>query len=281
MKRSAFVGMDGNGNVSPVNFCGRYAEKGAISMKKHRTWLACAMVLALSAGMTGCTNISSSDTTQVTMDAQTTEPTTLSVEESSQETQTETTQNENDTENSEAKSTTDSAEKNADDTSGSTSETIGDTGMTADEWVAEAQNIYTTAASTYFTYLCSSGGFDYDMDDVVDGNWFHVTNCDTLEEAGAEFYSVFSEAAHESDLDGQLQLIDDKVYRLCGDRGADISYVSSKVTALTDSTADTLTFSVTSTYQYPEEDEITTKDDVFTLVFERGVWRVGQFTMPY
>ena len=52
-------------------------------------------------------------------------------------------------------------------------------------------------------------------------------------------------------------------------------------TALTGSTADTLTFSVVSSYQFPDEIEATQKESVLTLVYERGAWRVGTFTMPY
>lgn len=166
-------------------------------------------------------------------------------------------------------------------TSVSSDAVIGDTEMTAAKWCAQAQQIYETAATTYFTYLCSSDGFTYDAEDCIDGGWYRVTNCNTLEDAEAEYYSVFAKSGHETDLDKQFQIVDEKLYRLCGDRGADISYLDSKVTELLESTTDTLTFSVVSTYQFPDASEITTQEDRFTLVWERDAWRVGQFTMPY
>ena len=78
-----------------------------------------------------------------------------------------------------------------------------------------------------------------------------------------------------------FQMVDDKLYGRLGDRGADISYVSAKVTALTASTDSTLTFSVTASYEEPDSGDTSEQTDTFTLVMERGAWRVGQFTMPY
>ena len=94
-------------------------------------------------------------------------------------------------------------------------------------------------------------------------------------------YSVFAQSGHESDFDGMFQMVDDKLYGRLGDRGADISYVSAKVTALTASTDSTLTFSVTASYEEPDSGDTSEQTDTFTLVMERGAWRVGQFTMPY
>ena len=232
--------------------------------------------------LSGCTDISgtSSSRTAVEMEEASTEvATTASPEEESAESTA--APEESDavsTAATEAVSEThsESSVKSSDD-----SAPIGDTGMTAAEWCTEAQRIYTTAASTYFTYLCSSGGFTYDPEDTTEDGWTRITSCESIEEAEAEYYSVFAQTGHETDLDSQFRMVDEKLYRLCGDRGMDITYLSSQVTALTNSTDDTLTFSVVSTYEDPDTAEQSTKEDVFTLFFERGVWRVGQFTMPY
>lgn len=256
--------------------------------KKHGLTAACLTIFALTTVLPGCTDITNSSAVQTPIEMEASE----SVSETSVSA-TESYGNENFT-NEENNNT---AESSAVETSAPFSEessalssenahqddntTIGDTGMTAEEWCTQAQQIYTTAASTYFTYLCSSDGFTYDSSDVIEDNWMRVTSCNTLEEATAEYYSVFAQTGHETDLDGQFRMVDDKLYRLCSDRGADISYVNSKVTALTSSTSDTLTFTVVSTYQFPDETEQTTQEEVFTLVFERSAWRVGQFTMPY
>ena len=153
--------------------------------------------------------------------------------------------------------------------------------MTESEWVAQAQQMYEKAAQTYYTYLCSSSGFTYDTEDTIADDYVRITSCDTLEDAEAPYYTVFAKSAHASDFDGMLEMSDDKLYGRMGDRGADISYVSSAVTALTASTSSQLTFAGTSSYEDPEDGSASTKEDTFTLVLEDGSWRVGQFTMPY
>jgi hypothetical protein len=153
--------------------------------------------------------------------------------------------------------------------------------MTESEWVAQAQQMYEKAAQTYYTYLCSSSGFTYDTEDTIADDYVRITSCDTLEDAEAPYYAVFAKSAHASDFDGMLEMSEDKLYGRMGDRGADISYVSSAVTALTASTSSQLTFAVTSSYEDPEDGSASTKEDTFTLVLEDGSWRVGQFTMPY
>lgn len=254
--------------------------------KKHQMAAVCLAAFVLTAMLSGCTDISDSGAgqTPIEMDAP-------EFSEATSAAETVPAAGENDTpENSTAEESTaleTDAVSSEDSAASSDNEQsddgvlIGDTGLTAAEWCEQAQQIYTTAAATYYTYLCSSDGFTYDTSDVIDENWQRVTSCDTLEEASAEYYSVFAQTGHENDLDEQFRVVDDKLYRLCGDRGADISYLDSEVTALTDSTDDTLTFTVVSTYQFPDETEQTTQEDIFTLVLEQGVWRVGQFTMPY
>jgi len=153
--------------------------------------------------------------------------------------------------------------------------------MTADQWVAQAQQIYDTACQTYYTYRCTSDCFTYDNSDTTEDGYVRITSCDSIEAAEAEYYSVFAQSGHESDFDGMFQMVDDKLYGRLGDRGADISYVSAKVTALTASTDSTLTFSVTASYEEPDSGDTSEQTDTFTLVMERGAWRVGQFTMPY
>ena len=84
--------------------------------------------------------------------------------------------------------------------------TVGDTGMTESEWVAQAQQMYEKAAQTYYTYLCSSSGFTYDTEDTIADDYVRITSCDTLEDAEAPYYAVFAKSAHASDFDGMLEM---------------------------------------------------------------------------
>lgn len=239
--------------------------------------------LALAAGMTGCSDIADTTsslpagTTAAQAAEETTETTLERTEESVNSMQ------ETAPADAATSGTALTVEERTSEEAASGGELVGDTGLTAEAWCTQAQQIYENAASTYFIYQASSGmGFTYDTSDTIgDGSWQRVTNYSTIEEAEAGYYEVFAQAGHETDLDAQFQMSDGKLYRLCGDRGSDISYQSSAVTALTGSTADTLTFSVVSSYQFPDETEATQKESVLTLVYERGAWRVGTFTMPY
>lgn len=242
----------------------------------QKKWTAvCAAVLTIAALMTGCTSVSEEGQTPVDITAGTTAAETAA--------ETETTEDEAAAEPAESTAETEDGGENAGtaETSAPSQETIGSTGMTAEQWVAQAQQIYETACETYYTYLCTSSGYTYDETDTLDGGYVRITSCDSIEAAEAEFYSVFTQAGHENAFDGMFQTADGKLYGRIGDRGADITYASSQVTALTGSTEDTLTFSVTDSYEDPETGETSAQENVFTLAMERGVWRVSQFTMPY
>ena len=244
---------------------------------------ACTAFCALAALMVGCTDVSGNGDSQtpVNMTAETT------ASEEAAETQpaeTETAAEDTETiDTTAAGETADPPETTAAVTAEAAASqgTVGDTGMTESEWVAQAQQMYEKAAQTYYTYLCSSSGFTYDTEDTIADDYVRITSCDTLEDAEAPYYAVFAKSAHASDFDGMLEMSEDKLYGRMGDRGADISYVSSAVTALTASTSSQLTFAVTSRYEDPEDGSASTKEDTFTLVLEDGSWRVGQFTMPY
>lgn len=159
---------------------------------------------------------------------------------------------------------------------GDNDKTVGDTDMSTSEWLDKAQSIYNSAARTRFNYICTSNYFDCDYSDMKgDGRWVRVTNCDTLEEASAEYYSVFAESGHESDLDNYLTVIEGELYCSDGARGKDITYQGTEVTEITDSSDDTITFKVVSTY------DDRTEENEFSLVYERGAWYVEDFKMPY
>lgn len=49
--------------------------------------------------------------------------------------------------------------------------------MTADQWVAQAQQIYDTACQTYYTYRCTSDCFTYDNSDTTEDGYVRITSC--------------------------------------------------------------------------------------------------------
>ena len=101
-----------------------------------------AALCTMAALMTGCTDVSDGSQTQVDMNAATTAAeTTAPAETAETEPAAETAAVDTDLSASEEESTAETTDAPA----AQSQETIGDTGMTADQWVAQAQQIYDTA----------------------------------------------------------------------------------------------------------------------------------------
>lgn len=152
----------------------------------------------------------------------------------------------------------------------------GAEGRTEEEWMVLGQDLYRQAMETAFRYLCSGSAFPIDTEhmEIIDRTYF-LTTCPSFEEATAPYYEIFSKAYHAGDFDGILLEQDGKLYTTRGARGMDISYLSSEITELVSVSEDAVVFTVSSQY----EDSETTAE--FTLVPEDGLWKVGEFTLPY
>ena len=140
-----------------------------------------AALCTMAALMTGCTDVSDGSQTQVDMNAATTAAeTTAPAETAETEPAAETAETDTDLSASEEESTAETTDAPA----AQSQETIGDTGMTADQWVAQAQQIYDTACQTYYTYRCTSDCFTYDNSDTTEDGYVRITSCDSIEAAG-------------------------------------------------------------------------------------------------
>ena len=141
--------------------------------------------------------------------------------------------------------------------------------------------MFDSAASVYFTYHCTSDSFTYDESDTLGGGWYRVTSCDSIEAAEADYFAVFAPSVHSGDLADQFQEQDEKLYRCCGDRGADITYTSTEITEMTAGSDSSVSFTAVSTYTDPDSGEVTTQSNAFSLIYEDGAWLVGTFILPY
>lgn len=131
-------------------------------------WAAvCTAVLSCACLMSGCTNISeteSSAQTTVEMEVSQTE---TSVTASDADTETET-----ETETKTEAALTDTASEtqtSAVTTAAAGGDVVGNTGMTSAQWCKKAQQMFDSAASVYFTYHCTSDSFTYDESDTLGG----------------------------------------------------------------------------------------------------------------
>ncbi len=149
--------------------------------------------------------------------------------------------------------------------------------MTDIEWLALGQEYYMQGCETAFRYLCTGSEFPFDREnlEIIDRTYF-LTTCASFDEATAGYYDLFSKVYHASDFDDILLEQDGRLYAVRGARGMDITYLSSEVDSVASVSEEEVCFKVIVQYQ---EEEVTTD---FSLVLDDdGVWRIGEFTLPY
>ena len=268
---------DNTDSVQMQNGC--FVREEILSMNRMQWAAVCTAVLSCACLMSGCTNISeteSSAQTTVEMEVSQTE---TSVTASDADTETET-----ETETKTEAALTDTASEtqtSAVTTAAAGGDVVGNTGMTSAQWCKKAQQMFDSAASVYFTYHCTSDSFTYDESDTLGGGWYRVTSCDSIKAAEADYFAVFAPSVHSGDLADQFQEQDEKLYRCCGDRGADITYTSTEITEMTAGSDSSVSFTAVSTYTDPDSGEVTTQSNAFSLIYEDGAWLVGTFILPY
>ena len=152
----------------------------------------------------------------------------------------------------------------------------------AEEMKDIAGQLFEDACETQWDYFCSSDTlFDLDYDITPEdesGNYeyfYKINNVDTYGEAITEYFEVFSNLYHQNDLSSVLYSDDNGVYISNGARGMDITYVGSEITSVDFISESSAEFTVTNTYT----DRVESTE--FSLIYERGTWRVGKFTLPY
>lgn len=147
---------------------------------------------------------------------------------------------------------------------------------TAEDWIAQASRIYKTACETFFTYVNTSSWLEVDYSaPTVNEHYFKVTNFDSKAEAEAEFFSVFTYNGFATALDEKLIEKDGVLYAAIADRGADVSYEGFEITEIQDVSDGKITFTAVNRYDTGLDPQ------PFTLRYERGVFRVDGFILPY
>lgn len=153
---------------------------------------------------------------------------------------------------------------------------FGAEGRTEAEWLTLGQELYMEGCELAFRYLCTGSEFPFDRAnlEIIDRTYF-LTVYTSFEEATEPYYELFSKKIHESDFEGLLLEQDGRLYAARAARGMDVTYLSSQVTELVSVTNTEVRYRVTAEYE-----ESTAVYD-FTLVPEDGLWKIGEFTLPY
>jgi hypothetical protein len=155
--------------------------------------------------------------------------------------------------------------------------------------IAAAQALYTSACRTEwdFTVGCP---FNIDQNSYIEAGTFSwryylITDSDINSYADVvdAYHKVFSSRYTSEELPELYCDKDGSAYALCGNRGANIYYSSSKITGVKSRTDDEIVFTVENYYDGSDYGEgAHTETEEFSAVIEDGnVWKAGKFKLPY
>ena len=168
--------------------------------------------------------------------------------------------------------------------------TAGTEGWTEDDWITWANDLFATACSLEFDYE-AGGCITTDGSSTISVNgmdYYVATDYNSIEEATADYFSVFSKTGRENKFAEYMQEQDGRLYILPAARGSDIFYKESLVTSISNIGENTIEFTVENYYYEDlyddpaeQENHITMTTDTFTVVFEDRVWKVLNLNLPY
>ena len=153
--------------------------------------------------------------------------------------------------------------------------------------IAAAQALFESACSTQMSFTVGCP-FKVDHTNYVENNFgwqFYRIMDDSIrnfKDVEAAYNKVFS-SSYPNQLSELYIEENGAVYALCGNRGADLFFVSSKITGIKSKTDSEIVFTVENSYNGNDfGDPPYTVTDEFSAVIEDGnVWKAGKFTLPY
>lgn len=153
--------------------------------------------------------------------------------------------------------------------------------------IAAAQQLFDKACETEWNFTVGS---PYEVDQNVSVKNSYGWDCylvtsdgiNSLDEVRLDYHKIFSEN-YEDHLDEVFTEYDGRVYCLCGERGSDIFYIDSKITAINSRSENEISFTVTDSYS---DDDLgngsCVKEREFVISLDSdGAWRVSKFILPY
>ena len=153
--------------------------------------------------------------------------------------------------------------------------------------IAAAQALFESACRTEMQFSVGCP-FETDSDDYIENSlswrFYRVTDSriSSIDDVLNEYHKVFSDS-HPNEISSTYMEKDGAVYALCGNRGSDIYYSSSKVTGIKSRTDNEIVFTVENYYDGSDfgGDAYTKTDEFSAVIGSDNVWKAGIFTLPY
>lgn len=157
------------------------------------------------------------------------------------------------------------------------------------DWIDYATEMYARACEAMWDYI-ESPIYKLNYNEVVerDGKeFFQSSYQDTIRGASEEFYKVFAHSEVNEKLFDEIMVEQDgKLFINIESREKNPYYIDSEIKSIDEYQTNMIFFTVESHYydeNYLDSDEehITTQSRTFSLKYEKGMWKVYDFTIPY
>lgn len=153
--------------------------------------------------------------------------------------------------------------------------------------LAAAQALFESACNTQMSFTVGCP-FEVDNSDYIENNFswrfYRITDSSIKSFSDVEkaYYKVFSDR-YPTPLASLYMDSNGSAYALCGNRGKDIYYSSSKVTEIKSRTDDEIVFTVENYYNGSDygDGEHTETDEFSAVIGSDNTWKAGKFTLPY
>ena len=153
--------------------------------------------------------------------------------------------------------------------------------------ISAAQALFESACQTTWNFTVGCP-FEVDHSDSIQGDhmwtYYRITDSSvkSISDVEKAYYKVFSDR-YPHPLSEIFTEQDGAVYALCGNRGSDIYYSSSKISGIKSKTDDEIIFTVDNYYSDGDygEGPHTETDEFSAVIGSDNVWRAGIFHMPY
>lgn len=163
-------------------------------------------------------------------------------------------------------------------------------GWSENDWITWANDMYGRACTMESDYEFGII-FPLDTENSIELNgmpYYFCTGFSSIEEATADYYSLFSRTGRENKFSDMMTEQDGKLYIAPASRGTDMMYSGFSVVSMGDIGDNTVSFGV-ETYYYDEnhfgdddmDQYITTIDTTVSFVIEDGIWKIADFRLPY
>ncbi len=153
--------------------------------------------------------------------------------------------------------------------------------------ISAAQALFSSACDTQWNFTVSCP-YTIDTSNYIENDFgwrFNLITDDGISsyaDVQKDYYKVFS-SRYPDPLSSLYIENNGAVYALNAARGMNLYYSTSKITGIQSRTEDEIFFTVENYYDGSDRDTSTpySETDTFSAVNENGVWKAGQFTLPY